>query len=104
MAEVTDPDGVSWSIRRWWWKTIPWETGFATLDFLIFLVVLPFMLLWPFWLLSKWCGVPWTIVIKRDGTQVGREQVKGWKRSGTRVEEIARSAQDGTLTEFKTDV
>lgn len=50
MEKVTDPDGVSWRVRRWWWKTVPWETGFATLDALIFLIVLPFMVLWPFWL------------------------------------------------------
>lgn len=98
----TDPDGSTWSVRRWWWKTIPWETGFATLDALIFLIVLPFMLMWPFWLLAKFVGVPWTIIITRDGTEVGRERVKGWKRSRARVAEIARSARDGTLTEFVT--
>lgn len=100
---VTDPDGVSWSVRRWWWKTIPWETGFATLDMLIFLIVLPFMVMWPFWLLSKCLGASWTIIIARDGTEVGREKVTGWKRSGTRIEEIARSAQEGTLTEFNAE-
>ncbi len=102
MARVTDPDGVRWNVRRWWWQTIPWETGFATLDALIFLLVLPFMLMWPFWLLAKWCGVPWTVQILRDGTEVGRERVKGWKQSRARVDQIARSLQDGTLTEFQT--
>ena len=92
---VTDPDGSSWSVRRWWWKTIPWETGFATLDMLIFLVVLPFMVLWPFWLLAKWCGVPWTIITTRDGEEVGREQVKGWRRSGARMDEIVQTLRDG---------
>ena len=100
MAEVTDADGVRWSVRRWWWKTIPWQTGFDTLDTFIFLICLPFMLLWPFWFLAKFVGVPWTIDIKRDGTKVGSEQVKGWKQSKARVEELARSAQDGALTQF----
>lgn len=95
MADVIDPDGVRWSVRRWWWKTIPWETGFATLDFLIFLIVLPFMLMWPFWLLAKWCGVPWTIIVTRDGTEVSREKVTGWARSRARVEEIAQTMRDG---------
>jgi hypothetical protein len=102
MAEVTDPDGVTWSVRRWWWNTTPWETGFATLDGLIFFIMLPFLLMWPFWLASKWLGASWTIDIKRDGTKVGSEQVRGWRRSGQRVEELARAAQEGTLTQFKT--
>jgi hypothetical protein len=103
VAEVTDPDGVSWSVRRWWWNASPWETGFATLDALIFFIMLPFLLLWPFWLASKWLGASWTIDIKRDGTKVGSEQVRGWERSGQRVEELARAAQEGALTQFTTE-
>ncbi|AQT82869.1 hypothetical protein B1R94_16740 [Mycolicibacterium litorale] len=102
MAEVTDPEGITWSVRRWWWKTIPWETGFATLDGLIFLVVFPFMLMWPLWLLAKWLGVPWTLVITRDGTEFGRERVAGWRRSGERMADIAASIETGTLTETNT--
>jgi hypothetical protein len=100
MAKVTDPEGVNWSIRRWWWRTVPWESGIALIDLIIFAIVLPFMLMWPFWLMAKWLGVPWTIVIERDGTEVGREQVRGWRRSGERIDEIARSAQAGTLTQY----
>jgi hypothetical protein len=73
VADVTDPDGVTWSVRRWWWNTTPWETGFATID------------------------------IKRDGTKVGSEQVRGWKWSGQRVEELARAAQEGALTQLATE-
>ncbi len=102
MADVTDPDGVTWSVRRWWWRTVPWGTGFATIDGLIALVMLPFMLMWPFWLLAKWLGVPWTIVISRDGVKVGRERVKGWRESGLRMADIAAEIESGTLTEFKT--
>ncbi|MGY4708508.1 hypothetical protein ACXDF8_02915 [Mycolicibacterium sp. CBM1] len=102
MADVTDPDGVTWSVRRWWWRTVPWETGFGTIDALILLVMLPFMLMWPIWLLAKWLGVPWTIVISRDGEKVGRERVKGWRQSGERMADIAAAIEAGTLTEFKT--
>ncbi|MBI3691680.1 MAG: hypothetical protein HY239_13790, partial [Mycolicibacterium aromaticivorans] len=66
-----------------------------TLDALIFLIVLPFMVMWPFWLLAKWCGVPWTIITTRDGEEIGREQVKGWARSRARMEEIIQTLRDG---------
>lgn len=97
MAKVVDPEGVAWRVRRWWWTPVPWETGFATLDMLILLIMLPFMVMWPFWLLAKWLGASWTIVIERDGTEVGRERVRGWRTSGQRVDELAQSAQAGTL-------
>ncbi|MGE0780221.1 hypothetical protein [Mycolicibacterium sp.] len=97
MEKVTDPAGVAWTVRRWWWKTLPWETGFATLDALIFLIVLPFMVLWPFWFAAKWLGASWTLLVERDGTQVHREQVRGWRASGVRVHELAQAAAAGTL-------
>ncbi|KUH97878.1 hypothetical protein AU190_21820 [Mycolicibacterium acapulense] len=93
---VTDPEGETVTVRRWWWRTIPWETGFSTLDAVIFLLVLPFMVMWPFWLLLKWLGVSWKIVIERDGERIGRERVRGWRRSGERIYEIAASVQAGT--------
>ncbi|NVN50050.1 hypothetical protein [Mycolicibacterium hippocampi] len=93
MAKVKDLDGTTWIVRRWWWRAIPWETGFATLDMVILLVMLPFMALWPFWLVAKWLGMPWTIVIERDGVEVDRERVRGWRRSGERIRELADSAQ-----------
>lgn len=92
---VTDPEGETVTVRRWWWRTLPWETGFATLDAFIFLLVLPFMLMWPVWLALKWFGVPWTILIERDGERIGRERVNGWRRSGERIYEIAASVQAG---------
>ncbi len=97
---MVDADGVTWSVRRWWWKTAPWETGFATLDMIIFLIVLPFMLMWPIWLSAKWLGVPWTIVIERDGTKVHQEQVRGWRESGRRVEELSQAAAAGALSQY----
>ncbi|MDZ4267805.1 MAG: hypothetical protein U1D00_19290 [Mycobacterium sp.] len=94
---MVDPENVSWRVRRWWWTPIPWETGFATLDMLILLIMLPFMVTWPLWLLAKWLGVSWTIVIERDGTEVGRERVRGWRASGQRMRELAESAEAGAL-------
>lgn len=97
MKRVVDPEGVTWTVRRWWWKTVPWETGFATLDMIIFLIVLPFMVMWPFWLLAKWCGVPWTVLVERDGTEISREPVRGWRASGRRIDELAARAEAGAL-------
>ncbi len=74
---------------------MPWETGFQTVDAVIFLIVLPSMLMWPLWLMAKWLGVPWTIIIERDGSEVGREQVRGWRRSRGRVQELSRAAEAG---------
>jgi len=97
-VSVTDSDGSTWTVRRWWWKTVPWQSGFATLDALIFLIVLPFMLMWPIWLASKWLGASWTVRVERDGTAVLREKVRGWGKSGERIAELAQSAQAGELS------
>jgi hypothetical protein len=87
MAKLTviDPSGAQWSVRRWWFKTIPYETGVDFLDFIIFIIVLPFMIAWPFWL-------------ERDGQKAGEEKVRGWRKSGVRINEIAQSAQAGTFS------
>lgn len=97
MQKVVDPDGVTWRIRRWWWDTVPWQTGFDTLDAIFFLIMLPFMLLWPFWLAAKWLGVAWAVKIERDGREVGSERVRGWRASGARIAELAEQAKAGTL-------
>ena len=97
---VADPAGTEWSVGRWWFKTIPWQSGIDFLDFIIFLIVLPFMVAWPFRLASKWLGARWSIVIERDGTKVGEERVRGWRRSGDRIQEIARAVEAGTPTEY----
>jgi hypothetical protein len=97
---VTDPDGTAWTVRRWWFRTIPYQTGIDFLDFIVFLIVLPFMVVWPLWLALKWLGVPWSFVIERDETKVGEEHVRGWRRSGERIQEIARAVEAGTLTEY----
>ena len=96
-VRVTDPTGAQWTVRRWWFKTIPYQSGIEFLDFVIFLIVLPFMVLWPFWLLSKWLGARWSIVIERDGTKLGEEKVRGWRKSGERIQELAQQAAAGSL-------
>ena len=87
MTEVTDANGVKWSVNRWWFKAIPWETGIDFLDFIFFIIVLPFMILWPFWFLLKWLGVRWAIVIERDGK-------KGRAGAGARLGQV-RPARRG---------
>ena len=99
MAEVADPYGVKWSVHRWWFKAVPYETGIGFIDMLIFLVVLPFMVVWPFWFLLKWLGVRWAVVIERDGTKVGQELVRGWGKSGQRIAELAQAAEAGVLAQ-----
>ena len=54
-------------------------------------VVLLLFLAWPFWFAAKFLGVPWTIVIERDGRGVGTERVRGWRASQRRMDEIRRS-------------
>lgn len=100
MANVTDPNGVQWSVRRKWFSPGLFETGFATLDMIVFVIMLPFLVAWPFWYLAKWLGVPWLVVVKRDGDEVAREHVRGWRRSGQRIEELASQAAAGGLTQY----
>lgn len=58
-----------------------------------------FLVLWPFWLLAKFCGVRWVITTERDGHQVGPELVRGWNKSKGRMSlmalEIAAGGRGG---------
>ncbi|TRW84783.1 hypothetical protein FK535_09840 [Mycolicibacterium sp. 018/SC-01/001] len=74
MQKVVDPDGVTWRIRRWWWNTVPWQTGFDTLD-----------------------AIFWSIRIERDGHEVARERMTGWRASDDRIAAVAEQAKAGTL-------
>lgn len=62
--------------------------GTSTFGVVMFVLALPVLLAWPFWLLAKLCGVPWKVVTERDGEEVGREKVSGWRASGRRIDEI----------------
>ncbi len=104
MANVTGPDGVPWSVRRRrWYDMSDVLPGFCDGGDDIFLSVLAFILLivgiWPFWFVAHWLGLPWRIVIKRNGSEVDEQQVRGWRRSRRRILQIAESATTGTLQE-----
>lgn len=71
--------------RDWW--PFPGDLLDFT-DLFAVLVGLLFVVLWPFWLLAKFLGVSWSVVIERDGHEVGRERVRGWSKSKRRVNEI----------------
>ncbi len=93
MAVLTDPNGTVWSIKRRWW---PYGGALdLTFGWVEELLGVLFVLLWPFWVLAKFCGVRWVITVKRDGQQVGKERVRGWNRSKQRVDEIARELAEG---------
>lgn len=85
---VRDTAGTEWGINRRWWP-FPGDALDLTFGWLEILVGALFLVLWPFWLLAKFCGVRWVITIERDGHQVGRELVRGWNRSKGRISEIA---------------
>jgi hypothetical protein len=62
VAVVVDPHGRAWSVHRDWW---------------------------PFWLLTKFLGARWVVVVERDGHEVGRELVRGGSKAKGRVNQIA---------------
>ncbi|MGJ6124825.1 hypothetical protein QN239_19840 [Mycolicibacterium sp. Y3] len=94
MAVVTDPNGAQWSVHRRWWP-FPDMSDVLDLDWFTWLLAAPFVLLWPFWLLSKGLGARWRIVIERSGHEVETELVRGWRRSGARIDERARELAQG---------
>jgi len=73
------------------------SSGTSVFGVVMFLLALPMLLCWPFWFVAKFCGAPWKVVTERDGEEVAREKVTGWRASGRRVNEIVaglRGAQD----------
>ncbi|MEO3757603.1 hypothetical protein ABGB19_04845 [Mycobacterium sp. B14F4] len=86
MVVVVDRHGRAWSVYRDWWP-FPGDLADFT-DLFAVLVGLLFVALWPFWLIGKFVGVRWAVVIERDGHEVGRELVRGWTGSKCRVNEI----------------
>jgi hypothetical protein len=93
MAVVVDPHGRAWSVRRDWW---PFPGDLLDFTGLFELAIgLLFVGLWPFWLLAKFLGVRWVIVIERDGHEVGRELVRFSGRAKRRVNEIALGIANG---------
>lgn len=68
------------------------------------LLWLPFVLAWPFWFLAKLCGVPWTVVVTRDGEKVHTERVRGWSASERRIEQLARDLRIGQYSPHQAEV
>lgn len=97
MAEVTDTNGVKWSVHRQWMYEVSLSGIDGSIGLLgILLLPLLFVAWWPAWFLAHWLGLKWKIVIERDGKQVGYENVRGWNKSGQRIQEIAQSVAAGT--------
>jgi hypothetical protein len=103
MATVTDPNGVDWWVDRvpGWWDFGPADqrggTGEDAEERVPVARIALIGMLLPWAYIAHLLGLPWTIVIHRDGMQVGREKVRGWNKSKRRIQEIADSAAAGTL-------
>jgi hypothetical protein len=99
MAEVTDPDGVEWSVRRSrWYGMFPLvDTGGDDGFGIVVILILFVGVWWPFWFLAHWLGMRWRIVITRDGEQMDDEWVRGWRRSRRRIQEIIDAATAGAV-------
>jgi hypothetical protein len=80
-------------VHRDWWP-FPGDLLDFT-DLVEIAIGLLFVVLWPFWLLAKLLGVRWVIVIERDGNEVERELVRGWRKAKARVNEVARQIASG---------
>jgi hypothetical protein len=80
-------------VRRDWW---PFPGDLLDFTGLFELVIgLLFVVLWPFWLLTKFLGARWVIVVERDGHEVGRELVRGGNKAKGRVNQIAYEIANG---------
>jgi hypothetical protein len=80
-------------VHRDWWP-FPGDLLDFT-DLFEIAIGLLFVVLWPFWLLAKLLGVRWVIVIERDGNEVERELVRGWRKAKVRVNEVALQIASG---------
>jgi hypothetical protein len=80
-------------VHRDWWP-FPGDLLDFT-DVIEIAIGLVFVALWPFWLLAKFLGVRWVVVIERDGHEVGRELVRGGSKAKARVNEIALQIANG---------
>jgi len=93
MAVVLDPHGRAWSVHRDWWP-FPGDLLDFT-DLIEIAIGLVVVVLWPFWLLTKFLGARWVIMVERDGHEVGRELVRGGGRAKARVNQIALQIANG---------
>ncbi|WP_245234149.1 hypothetical protein [Mycobacterium sp. PS03-16] len=97
MPDVKDPDGVRWRVHRRWMPLLDYldmaSWGTNWFGVVMFVLALPFLVAWPFWALGKLVGVPWKVVVTRDGDEVAEEKIKGWRDSGRRIAEIAHGIE-----------
>ena len=63
------------AVRTWLLDLPDWDWLFI----LGLLVLAPLVVIWPFWLLARFLGAPWTLVVRRQGKEVRRER----SRAGT---------------------
>jgi len=77
MPAVRDALDRRWTVRRVWWPfgqmffNPDWPDWLFTIGLLI---TTPFVLAWPFWLLTRLLGAPWTLVVRCQGPDPG----SGW--------------------------
>lgn len=96
MPAVRDATNTRWTVRRVWWPFGTWLFDLPDWDWLFILgllVLAPLVVIWPFWLLARFLGAPWTLIVRRQGKEVRREKVKGWNGSRDRIAEILDEAR-----------
>lgn len=98
MPSRRDADNKRWTVRRVWWPFGTWLLDLPDWGglFVIGMVLTaPLVVIWPFWLLARFLGAPWTLVVRREGKEIRREKVAGWTASGERITAILDEARTG---------
>ena len=98
MPAVRDPGNAQWTVSRLWWPFATWlaQTTESELVFFFALIVtIPLAVIWPFWLLSRLAGMPWTVVVRRMNVVVYREKVSGWTASRKRISDLVEEVRSG---------
>ena len=76
---VHDAANVRWTVRRVWWPFGTWLFDLPEWGGLFamgMLLLAPLVVIWPFWLLARFLGVPWTLIVRRRGEEVRRGKVR----------------------------
>ncbi|GAB5901865.1 hypothetical protein OKHIL_76770 [Mycolicibacterium mageritense] len=96
MVRVQDPAGEIWEVKRAWFlarytnsSVGSYYDDIPVVSTAISVILLPFVLVWPFWFAAKFVGMPWKIVVRQGNTEVHREKVHGWKASKLRTGQLA---------------
>ena len=96
MVRFTDVTNKRCSVRRVWWPFGTWLFDLPDWGglFVIGMVLMaPLVVIWPFWLLARFLGVPWTLIVRRDRKELRREKVAGWAASKDRMAAILDEAR-----------